>query len=227
MNAGAGAHSGTGELTASLCQAILDFDSDETLRLSLARLDAGEAPALIIDDCRAAMKIVGDRYATGEYFLAELILAGEIFKRVVELLRPRLQLAGAGDSQGTVVLATLRGDVHYIGKDIFATLLEAAGFTVHNLGVDVSPARVVAAARAVDAEFVGFSGLLTTTFEVMKEATGLLRGAGSGEAPRILIGGGVTTSDVRDYVGADFQTRDAMEGVAWCRQVAQRMRRGQ
>lgn len=209
-----------------LQRAILAFEPDESMRLATARLDAGVAPGRVIEDCRAAMKIVGDRYATGEYFLAELILAGEIFKRVVELLRPRLQAAGTGDSQGTVVLATLRGDVHYIGKDIFATLLEAAGFTVHNLGVDVPPEKVVATVRAVRAEFVGFSGLLTTTFEVMKETADRLRDAGLRDDLRILVGGGVTTTEVRDYVGADFQTRDAMEGVAFCQQHGRSSCRG-
>ncbi|MBM5810448.1 MAG: cobalamin-binding protein [Gammaproteobacteria bacterium] len=211
--------SGTGT-SSGLHEAVLEFDADEAVRIAAQCLAEGAAPVDLIEDCRAAMQVVGDRYAEGEYFLAELMLAGEVLKRVSDLLRPHLQAAGSGRSHGTMVLATLRGDIHYIGKDIFATLLEAAGFTVHNLGVDVAPERVVAAVREVNPDFVGFSGLLSTTFEVMRETAALLHDAGLRTDLKILIGGGVTTPEVREYVGADFQTRDAMAGVAFCRQHA-------
>jgi methanogenic corrinoid protein MtbC1 len=110
----------------------------------------------------------------------------------------------------------LRGDIHDLGKNIVATLLRAQGFEVYDLGVDVDPAVVVKKVKETRPEFVGFSVLITTAFDSMKEAADMLVEAGLRRQLKLMIGGGVTTPMVRDYVGADFQTTDAMEGVAYC-----------
>jgi methanogenic corrinoid protein MtbC1 len=162
------------------------------------------------------MTIVGDRFQTGECFLAEMMLSAEIFKAVVAILNPYLEKTRPPDPLGQVVLATLKGDIHDLGKNILSTLLRAQGFVVHDLGVDVDPALVLEKVREVKPEFVGFSALITTAFDTMKEAAHMLEESDLRRQFKLLVGGGVTTPLVRDYIGADFQTLDAMEGVSYC-----------
>jgi methylmalonyl-CoA mutase cobalamin-binding domain/chain len=118
-----------------------------------------------------------------------------------------------------VVLATLTGDIHDLGKNIVGTLLRAQGFDVCDLGVDVAPAMVVEKVKEVKPEFVGFSVLMTTAFAAMKQAAEMLEEAGLRDQIKLMIGGGVTTPMVKEYIGADFQTLDATEGVAYCLKV--------
>jgi len=165
------------------------------------------------------VEAVKSRAEKGEYFLAELLLSAEIFKGAVAILEPYLAKAHPPKPLGKVVLATLRGDIHDLGKNIVATLLQARGFEVHDLGVDVPPSLVVEKVKEIRPEFVGFSVLITTAFASMKEAAEMLKETGLREQLKLMIGGGVTTPVVREYVGADFQTLDAMEGVAYCMKV--------
>jgi len=192
------------------------FNRDAVLENITARLQAGEEPLHLLDDCRHAMTAVGERFQTGEFFLAELILSAEIFKEVSNLLETRLSRQGPAESKGRVLMATLRGDIHDLGKNILVTLLRSQGFEVQDLGVDVPPAHVIDKAREFQPHFVGFSALITTAFPSMKEAVALLQEAGWRDRVKVMIGGGVTTPAVRDYVSADFQTTDAMEGVSYC-----------
>ena len=206
-------------MSEELAMAIVELKMDEALDAVKSRAEKGEDPIQILEECRQGMTIVGDRFQKGEYFLAELMLSAEIFKGVVAILEPSLAKALPPKPLGKMVVATMRGDIHDLGKNLFASLLKAQGFEVHDLGVDVAPALVVEKVKDVKPEFVGFSALITTAFASMKEAAEMLEEAGLRERLRLMVGGGVTTPMVKEYIGADFQTLDAAEGVKYCMKV--------
>ena len=155
-------------------------------------------------------------YTSALLGLAELMLSAEIFKAAMEILEPRLSSARSQGPTGRVVLATLKGDIHDLGKNILAVLLKAQGFEVHDIGIDVPPAKVLETVKQVQPDFVGFSALITTAFDQMKTAAHMLDEAGLRKRVKLMVGGGVTTPQVKDYIGADFQTTDATKGVAYC-----------
>ena len=202
-----------------LIAALVDFRKEEVIEAVKSRAERGESPVQILAECRRGMTIVGERFQTGEYFLAELMLSGEIFKGAMAILEPYLAKTNPSKPLGKVVLATLKGDIHDLGKDIVAIMLKAQGFEVHNLGVDVSPNIVIDKVKETTPDFVGFSALITTAFDSMKQTAIMLQEAGLREQFKLMVGGGVTTPAVKEYVGADFQTTDATEGVAYCIEV--------
>lgn len=199
-----------------ISKSIVELEREQALAAVKDQVQRGVDPVLILGECRRGMTIVGEKFQAGDYFLAELMLSAEIFKGAVSILEPHLSRARPAKPLGTVVLATLKGDIHDLGKNIFSTLLKSQGFAVHDLGVDASPALVVDKVKEIAPDFVGFSALITSAFDSMKQASELLREAGLRERFKLMIGGGVTTPMVRDYVGADFQTTDATEGVSYC-----------
>ncbi len=203
-------------MSEELAMALVDLKRDEVLGGVKEKAERGDNPLNILEECRRGMTIVGDRFQSGEFYLAEMMLAAEIFKGVVSILNPHMEEVRPPKPLGTVVLATLKGDIHDLGKDILATLLRAQGFEVHDLGVDVMPAVAVDKVKEVNPDFVGFSALITSAFASMKEAAELLVESGLRDKCRLMVGGGVTTPTVKEHIGADFQTLDAMEGVNYC-----------
>lgn len=203
----------------ALSDLFLALKRDAILEIVGRRLKAGEDPLRILDDCRLGMTLVGERFQEGDIFLAELILSAEIFKEVAAIVEPHLSRAKPAKARGRVLIGTLQGDIHDLGKNILVTLLKAHSFEVHDLGVDVPPSAVVEKVKELNPNVVGFSALITTAFLSMKEAVALLQKAGLRDRVKIMIGGGVTTAEVRDYVGADFQATDAMEGVTYCLKI--------
>ena len=206
-------------MSGELSMALVELERDRVAEEVKSRAERGESPVQILEECRRGMTIVGERFQEGEYFLAELMLSGEIFKGAMAILEPYLAKAGPSKPLGKVVLATLQGDIHDLGKNIVAIMLKAQGFEVHDLGVDVATGLIVEKVRETAPDFVGFSALITTSFDSMKQAAEMLHEAGLREHFKLMIGGGVTTSAVKDHVGADFQTTDATEGVAYCLDV--------
>lgn len=196
--------------------AIGELARDEVAEMVGRRLERGEDPLTILAECRQGMAIVGERFQAGDYYLSELLLSAEIFKAAVARIEPRLPAARGAGPVDTVVLATMRGDIHDLGKNLLATLLRAHAFEVHDLGVNVEPAALLAKVEEIGPDFVGFSALITTSFKSMKEACQLIEEAGRRDSLEILIGGGVTTPELKEWVGADFQTLDATSGVAYC-----------
>jgi len=203
-------------MSEELTLAIVELDREKVLNLVESRSKKGESPLQILEECRQGMTIVGERYQKGEFFLLELMLSGEIFKGVMAILEPQLAKERPPKPLGRIVLATLKGDIHNLGKDLFGSLVKIQGFEVYDLGVDVAPALVVDKVKEVKPDFVGFSALITSTFDSMKQASEMLEKAGLRKRFKLMVGGGITTPMVKDYIGADFQTRDAMEGVAYC-----------
>ena len=205
------------DIKGEIAQAVADLRYDDVLKLVDQATQAGTDPLMILNDCRAGMDRVGERYSTGEYFLSELIMSADIFKKLVDILEPLL-MEGQGDvSLGSVVISTPKGDVHDIGKDIVATLFKVCGFNVFDLGVDVEPEVIVEKIAETDAKVVAMSALITPTFESMKKVVDLLNEKSMRAGRYVIIGGGPTSAAVRDYVGADAWTLDPKEGVNWCR----------
>ena len=205
-----------------LAKAVADLDEEGAVELVEEGLKVGVAPYTFIEECRQGMDMVGELYRKKTYFLSELIMSSEVFKAVMKRLGPLLEAGSEGQVVGRVVLGTPQGDIHDIGKGITATLLQTAGFKVFDLGVDVAPQTFVAKLKETGAQILGMSALLTPSFGPMKEAVELLAREGLRGKVKVIIGGGVTTEVVREYVGADAQTLDVMEGVEVCRRfVAQ------
>jgi methylmalonyl-CoA mutase cobalamin-binding domain/chain len=174
-------------------------------------------PWRILEECRAGMELVGELYSKGDYFLSELIISAEIFKEVLERLDPLLGQDEAASNLGAVVIGTPQGDIHDIGKNIVATLLRVGGFEVHDLGVDVDPEAFVREVSESGARVVAMSALITPTFDSMREVVESLAESGLRERCFVIIGGGPTTPEVRDYVGADAWTLNPKQGVDLCR----------
>lgn len=203
-------------MTVNLAEAVQKLEKDNVLEEVKRRLGEEGDVLQILEECRNGMTIVGEKFQTGEAFLAELMLSGEIFKEVMNLIKPHMTKETSDEKKGKVVMATLQGDIHDLGKDIVVTLLEARGFEVHNLGVDVPAAALVAKVKEVKPDFVGFSSLLTPNIQVMKQTVDLLVENNLRDDLKVMIGGGITTEQAREFVGADFQTLDANDGVNYC-----------
>ena len=200
-----------------LANAIADLKEDEVIKMVRDMIAAGADPMSIVDECRKGMEIVGERYKTKDYFLGELIMSGEIFKDAMSVIESRLTAGQSVKPLAKLVLGTAKGDIHNIGKDIAGTLLKAAGFEVYDVGVDVPPTVFVQKVKETGAPILGMSGLLTSSFESMKQTIQALEAAGLRDKVKVVIGGGIVTEMVRKYVGADAFTDEAPEGVEICK----------
>ena len=184
-----------------LSSAIAELEDDKVLALVRARLDAGKPAMEVVQGLQAGMKVVGDRFESGEYFLNELVVAGEIMKEAMELLEPHLGGESA-EHRGLVVIGTVRGDIHDLGKNIVVMLLKGAGYEVVDLGVDVPPERFVEEVGSRHPKLVGMSALLTASQPAMKETIAQLHQAGA--TAKIMIGGSYINETIKTQVGADY-----------------------
>jgi methylmalonyl-CoA mutase cobalamin-binding domain/chain len=203
-----------------LANAIADLKEDEVKQIVKNKIDSGADPLSIVDECRRGMEIVGERYKNKEYFLGELIMSGEIFKEAMAAIEPKLRAGQSEKPIAKMVLGTAKGDIHNIGKDIAATLLRAAGFEIYDVGIDVAPEVFVNKLKETGASILGISGLLTPSFESMKQTVQAMEAAGLRDKVKIIIGGGIVTEVVCNYVGADVFTDDAPAGVEMCKKLA-------
>jgi len=199
-------------MSKELIEAITEMREEDAVAIARQLLDAGTDPAEVLDACRQAMGIVGKRFETGESFIPELILAGEILGQISAILKPRMQQAGESKKLGKIVLGTVQGDIHDIAKDIVAFMLDINGFDVTDLGVDVPPARFVEAVKQSGAKIVGLSGFLTLAYDPMKYTVQALKEAGLNDV-KVMIGGGQIDEQIRHYTGADAYGKDAMAAV--------------
>lgn len=197
-----------------LVNLLADLKEQETLKIVKDKLDAKEDPLKILEDARRAMEIVGNRFASSEYFIPDLVYAGEILKEVTELVKPKLTKAAKSQKLGKIVFGTVAGDIHDIGKDIAAFMLDVNGFEIHDLGVDVPAQKFVDKIKETGSPVVGLSGFLTLSFDAMKEAVEAIKAAGLRDKVKIMIGGGQMSDEIRNYTGADAYGKDAMAGVA-------------
>jgi methanogenic corrinoid protein MtbC1 len=204
---------------AELTAAIADLREDSALSLVRQWLESGEDPLKIVRACEKGLSQVGKRYEKGEYFLAGLVMGGEIFRRVTEMIEPVARERYSEETSGHVLLGTVQGDIHDLGKMMLGMLLSCRGFTVEDLGVDVSPDTFAVHAWKASPDIIGLSGMLTSCYEAMRQTVGTLREAGQ-QVP-IIIGGGQVSAEVCRYVGADYWATDARVGVDLCQRLMQ------
>ena len=200
-------------MSEALVKAIADMREEEALKMVEEMLKGDVEPMVILDSAREAMGIVGRRYEKGSYFLPELMLAGEMLNQIAEVLKPEMAKMPEVKRHGKVLMGTVKGDIHDIGKDIVAFMLDVNGFDVLDLGVDVSPEQFVEAIQSFEPQVIGLSGFLTLAFETMKETIDAIEEAGLRDGVKIMIGGGQVTDEVCRFAGADAYGRDAMAGV--------------
>ena len=206
------------ELT-DLAQALADLKEEQVNALVEAKLKEGISPLGIIKECTAGMAEIGDRFTASVYFLSELIYSAEILKGVMARLEPLLQGADLGEPAGTVVIGTVKGDIHDIGKNVVIALLKAAGFDVIDLGVDVPAEAFVEKVKETGAKVLGLSALLTLAYPEMKRVVDAAAAAGIRDRVKIIVGGAPINEQVRVYAGADYWAPDAPSGVKLCQQV--------
>lgn len=197
-----------------LVKALSDLQEKEALRIVEERLGAGDDPLSILGDARRAMEIVGERFANSEYFIPDLVYSGEILKEITEIVKPKLTKAAEVKRLGKVIIGTVSGDIHDIGKNIVTFMLDVNGFEVYDLGVDVLPQEFVNKIKETNTGVVGLSGFLTLAFDSMKETIEAIKAAGLRDKVKIMIGGGQIDEEVRKYTGADAYGANAMAGVS-------------
>lgn len=196
----------------SLARALGDLDEATVIDEVAGKLAAGDTPLAILEELQAGMDVVGERFEAGEYFLSELLYAADIFKQANVPLAEGLKEV-VQTKLGTLVLGTVKHDIHDFGKDIVATIMRSNGIEVVDLGVDVAPEAFIDAIRTHSAQLVGMSCLLTTVFEDMKRGIQAITDAGLRDQVTVLIGGGPVDQTCADYVGADVYCRTAQDGV--------------
>ena len=200
-------------MTESLIHALVEMQEAEALQKANQLLDEGTDPMNILEACLKAMKTVGKRFEQGEYFLPHLIMAGVMLKQISETIKPLIKEEKTEAGRGRVLMGTVRGDIHDIGKNMVIFLLEVNGFEVRDIGIDQPLENFVEAIREFRPQVVGMSGLLTLAFDSMKETVRAIEDAGLREKVRIMIGGAQVTEQVKDYTGADAYGPDALAGV--------------
>ena len=201
-----------------LVNLMVDLKEDETLAMVNKLIQGESNPMDILDDARSAMEVVGKRFETGEYFIPDLIMAGEILKGISDIVKPLLETGQTAQKKGRVIIGTVAGDIHDIGKDIVIFMLDVNGYDVLDLGIDVPVPVFVEKTREFKPQVVGLSGFLTLAFDSMKKTVKALEQAGLRDSIKIMIGGGQMDEEVRKYSQADAYGKDAVAAVNLCKQ---------
>lgn len=204
------------ELFSEIKSALVEFEVDLLKAKAQEAIDQGVYAEEIIGVLSEGMDVVGERYQAGEYFVTSLIIAGETMKEALEVLEPHLSGQG-GAKRGKIVMATVAGDIHDIGKNIFTTLMGTAGFDVIDLGVDVSAEAVVASVKEHGPDILGLSALLTTNLEQFPLIVEMLEKEGLRSGVKIVVGGATVTDEFAKGAGVDALAKSAVEGVNICK----------
>ena len=200
-----------------LTENLVEMEEQGTLDLVNSSLAAGESAQDVLDALSEGMNIVGEKYGCQEFFLADLVFAAEIFKQAMEILEPALEASGGErEAVGKIVVGTVEGDLHDIGKNIFVALARNAGFEVNDLGIDVPPATFVEHVKRDGAHVLGMSGILTMAVESMSQTIEALTEAGLRDRVKVILGGLPVDDRWQEAVGSDAYTDDAYEGVKMC-----------
>lgn len=193
---------------------IVELNEENVMELLKKRLQNNDDPLNVMDDVKKAMKIIGDKFSKKEYFLPELIMSGEILRQIFEELGPRLKEAQSSEKKkGKVLLGTVAGDIHDIGKDVVKFMLDVNGFDVLDLGVDVPAEKFLESLKEFKPKVLALSGFLTLAYDSMKEIIDKLKDAGLRENLNIMIGGGTVDERIVEYVGADAYGQSAVDAV--------------
>ena len=205
-------------MSEQLVNAIAEMEDEQALQLARELLAQGTDPLEVLADCRKAMEVVGKRFETGEYFISELILAGEILKSISAEVKPLIQQEGNVQRAGKVLIGTVKGDIHDIAKDIVVFMLDVNGFEVKDLGIDVPVETFVQEVKTWQPDIVALSGFLTLAYTSMKDTVEALSAAGLRGQVKIMVGGGTVDAQVCSYAQADGWGTDAMTAVALAKQ---------
>jgi len=205
-------------MDAKLIEMMADLKEDEVLALVKEKIAGGGDPMGILDDARAAMEVVGKRFESSEYFIPDLMMAGEILREISDIVKPLLQQSADSAKKGKVLIGTVAGDIHDIGKDIVTFMLDVSGFEVLDIGIDVPVEVFVQKVKEFGPQVVGLSGFLTLAFDSMKKTVEAIQASGLRDSVKIMIGGGQMDDEVRKYAGADAFGKDAIAAVNLCKQ---------
>jgi 5-methyltetrahydrofolate--homocysteine methyltransferase len=204
-------------MSQQLVEAIADMREEEALKLVREMVDSDSDPMAILDTTREALDLVGKRFEGGTYFLPELMLAGEMMNQITEIIKPKLAELPDRERHGKVLIGTVEGDIHDIGKNIVSFMLDVNGFEVLDLGVDVPPQKFVQATQEFRPQIVALSGFLTLSFDSMKNTVAAIKSAGLRDKVKIMIGGGQINEQVNEYAGADGYGKDAVAGISFAK----------
>ncbi len=201
-------------LGSELMNAVIDIRYDEIAGLVRSALDAGSDPLDVLGELREGLRVVGERYQEGEYFLSQLFLAAETMKNALEVLQPLLAAADQGESKGTIVIGSIEGDIHDFGKTIVSSLLTAEGYRIIDLGIDVPSERFAEEAEKANADVIGISALLSTTQPQSRDVVQSLEERGIRDRFRVILGGtGVVPEYALEHYGVDAAVNDGVEAV--------------
>ena len=200
-------------MSGELVKLLSDLKEPEALAFVEEALGGGVDPNDLLGETKEAMNIVGQRFASDEYFIPDLVFSGVILKRIVEMLEPHLKKSQEAERLGKVVIGTVAGDIHDIGKDLVVFMLDVNGFEVLDLGIDVPVQKFVDTIKETGTTVVGLSGFLTLAFQSMKDTVDAIKEAELRDHVKIMIGGGQIDEQVKSYTGADAYGKDAMEAV--------------
>jgi 5-methyltetrahydrofolate--homocysteine methyltransferase len=201
-----------------LFDSFVDLREDEVLKIVKEKMEAGEDAFSIAETCRNALIKIGNLFSKKEYFLSELVMSGEIFREVMEILEPKLVGSGnEGKKVGKIVIGTVKGDIHDLGKNIMIGTLKGNGFEVHDLGVDVPPEKFVEKVKEVEPDILGLSCVISVGWDSLKETVEAIKRAGLKDKVKVILGGGGVDEEVAKFAGADAVVKDAIEGVEQCK----------
>jgi len=202
-------------MAGEIAQLISSLKEKEALDLVQKKLDQGVDPLEILAEAREGLKTVGEKFSCGDYFIPDLVFSGEILNRIAKMVEPFLKgkTEEKRERRGKVIIGTVKGDIHDIGKNMVVFMLDVSGYEVVDLGIDVPPEKFVEALRKTGSSIVGLSGFLTLAFDSMKETIAAIRGAALKQKVRVMIGGGQIDEQVMTYTGADDFGLDAMAAV--------------
>lgn len=201
-----------------LLNALADLDEEKTIELVKKRLNEGDSPLNVVELCQRGVEVVGKRYCKGDYYLSDLIMSEEILKEVMVILEP-LITSDIPSNGMTIILGTIEGDIHDLGKNIIHYMLKSSGFNVVDLGVDVSPEAFVQAVNETKAPVLGISVLLSFCISAVKKVVDLLTDAGLRDQVKIIVGGYPVNEIVKDYTGVDYYTNDITKLFEICQML--------
>jgi methanogenic corrinoid protein MtbC1 len=204
---------------------FLDFRIDAIAGVTDRMIQASVTARDFLNTCMPCMDQIGEKFEAGEYYLPQLVVAGEMFKIASQKFKDRVSRTDTGEPLGRMVLGTPKGDIHSLGKDIFGVLAEASGFAVHDLGVDADPETFIRSLKDTRSNILGMSSLLTTNFDSIAEIIRLLDQNGLRGSVLVIIGGGATEPSLVKKLNVDAQTRDAYEGIRILKEYAAQNRK--
>lgn len=199
----------------NIIDALAELDDEAFLEGVNAAVADGEKPQDIVNACAAGVEKVGELFEEGEYFVGELVYTSDILSKAMDILEPLLG-NGGGNVIGSMVIGTVQGDLHDIGKNIFISMMKSVGFKIYDLGVDVSPEAFVEKIKEVNPDIVGMSGLLTLSVDMMKTIIDTIEAAGL-HSMKIMIGGNIVNDMAMEHTGADAWSTNASKGVKQCK----------